>query len=48
MIFISAVSAKNDKGTACAGGGKEQAISEKEFRSPHVHRFSEIRIPVNV
>ncbi|ELT3491623.1 hypothetical protein RZ024_02335 [Citrobacter freundii] len=48
MIFISAVSAENDKGTACAGGGKEQAISEKEFRSPHVHRFSETPLPVNV
>ncbi|CAD7561960.1 hypothetical protein CIP106467_2048 [Citrobacter europaeus] len=40
MIFISAASAEYDKGTTCAGGGKEQAISEKEFRSPHAHRFN--------
>jgi hypothetical protein len=28
------------KVSTCTGGGKEHAISEKAFRSPHVHRFS--------
>ncbi|TCC70356.1 hypothetical protein EY919_16760 [Citrobacter braakii] len=36
------------KSSACIGGGDEHAISEKGFRSPHVHRFSETPIPVNV
>ncbi|KWZ91503.1 hypothetical protein HMPREF3212_01697 [Citrobacter freundii] len=36
------------KASTCAGGGNEYVISGKGFRSPHVHRFSEAPIPVNV
>ncbi|EFE07031.1 hypothetical protein CIT292_09517 [Citrobacter youngae ATCC 29220] len=34
--------------STCVGGSNEYAIPEKGFRSPHVHRFSEAPIPVNV
>ncbi|CAD7562544.1 hypothetical protein BN4901_1705 [Citrobacter europaeus] len=36
------------KASTCIREGNEHAISEKGFRSPHVHRFSEAPIPVNV
>ena len=36
------------KASTCVGGGNEHALSEKGFRSPHVHRFSETPVPVNV
>ena len=36
------------KASRHAAGGNEHAIPEKGFRSPHVHRFSETSIPVNV
>ncbi|EFE09234.1 hypothetical protein CIT292_07517 [Citrobacter youngae ATCC 29220] len=34
--------------STCVGESNEYAIPEKRFRSPHVHRFSEAPIPVNV
>ncbi|MBS6489475.1 MAG: hypothetical protein KH392_15345, partial [Citrobacter freundii] len=53
MIFISAVSAENDKGTACAVMPVSKALWRIfdcgiGFRSPQWSHFSETPLPVNV
>ena len=53
MIFISAVRAENDKGTACAVMPVSKALWRifdcgRGFRSPQWSHFSETPLPVNV
>ncbi|RYH94025.1 hypothetical protein EVY00_22315 [Citrobacter werkmanii] len=44
----SQLASQYQKASTSISGSNEHAISEKGFRSPHVHRFSETLIPVSV
>ena len=49
MLFRSCcLTAHFQKASTSVGGGNKHVISRKGFRSPHINRFSEAQIPVNV